>query len=260
MQADKIEGSLAMLPSLWHCLSPEAGHKDAEMYQSSLMSALLGGVFDGTMTYGELHKHGDFGIGTFNQLDGEMVGLDGHFYQLRSDGSAHSVTSDQKTPFAVVTFFRPEKELHISETMTKAQLLALLETATEPNLFSAIKIAGTFREIRTRTVERQVKPYPRLTEATAHETTHTFSDVSGTLSGFRTPAYAQGLGVAGFHLHFLRDDRLAGGHALDYKVNDVVVEVATLHSFHVELPATTSFRDAALSGGAEDQEIRSSEG
>jgi transposase InsO family protein len=30
--------------------------------------------------------------------------------------------------------------------------------------------------------------------------------VLGTLAGLRTPTYAQGIGVAGFHLHFLRQD------------------------------------------------------
>jgi acetolactate decarboxylase len=30
------------------------------------------------MTYEELSSHGDFGLGTFNSLDGEMVELDGN--------------------------------------------------------------------------------------------------------------------------------------------------------------------------------------
>ncbi len=50
------------------------------VYQTSLMSALLGGVYDGEMTVRELLRHGDFGLGTFNALDGEMVVLDGACY------------------------------------------------------------------------------------------------------------------------------------------------------------------------------------
>jgi len=38
---------------------------------------------------GELKRNGDFGIGTFNALDGEMIGLDGAFYQIKVDGVAY---------------------------------------------------------------------------------------------------------------------------------------------------------------------------
>ena len=33
--------------------------------------------------------------------------------------------------------------------------------------------------------------------------------------GFRFPAYAEGIEVAGYHLHFISDDRARGGHVLD---------------------------------------------
>ncbi len=75
-------------------------------YQSSTMTALLDGVYDGGLTYGELEQQGDFGLGTFNELDREMVAVDGRFFQLRSDGTASPVTPDERTPFAAVTYFR----------------------------------------------------------------------------------------------------------------------------------------------------------
>ena len=50
------------------------------------MSQLLDGIYDGEMTIGELLSHGNFGVGTFNGLDGEMVVLDGVCYQVRHDG------------------------------------------------------------------------------------------------------------------------------------------------------------------------------
>ena len=60
----------------------------SEVYQTSTMGALLDGVYDGDVTIAELLTHGDFGLGTFNHLDGEMVVLDGVCHHLRSDGSA----------------------------------------------------------------------------------------------------------------------------------------------------------------------------
>jgi acetolactate decarboxylase len=117
------------------------------------------------------------------------------------------VTADQKTPFAVVTFFQPERELDVGQPMTKSELLATIEKVTNANLFTAVRVDGIFDEVRTRTVQRQVKPFPPLTEAAKHQADNVFTNVEGTLAGFRTPNYAQGIGVAGFHLHFLRKDK-----------------------------------------------------
>ena len=50
-----------------------AQHPDSVLYQTSLMSALLSGVYEGTTTIADLLKHGDFGLGTFNELDGELI-------------------------------------------------------------------------------------------------------------------------------------------------------------------------------------------
>jgi len=83
------------------------GQPESELYQTSLMSALIDGVYDGDMTIEQLLKHGDFGLGTFNELDGELIAFDSEVHQLREDGSARAVRPDQKTPFAVVTHFRP---------------------------------------------------------------------------------------------------------------------------------------------------------
>jgi acetolactate decarboxylase len=253
-------GALDLARPVWHHLHPSTPATAGELFQTSLMSALLSGVYEGTMTYGELHRHGDFGLGTFNDLDGEMVGIDGAFYQLRSDGSARPVQDGQKTPFAVVTFFRPDRQLDITSPLSKPELESYIAQATDANLFAAVKVTGIFDEIRTRTVQQQQRPFPPLTQAAAHQAIRTFQNSAGVLAGFRTPAYAQGIGVAGFHLHFLTSDRQGGGHALDYVVRSGTVEVATLHDFHVELPQSEDFVKATLTGGDIDAGIKSSEG
>lgn len=50
-----------------------AQHPDSVIYQTSLMSALLSGVYEGNTTIADLLTHGDFGLGTFNELDGELI-------------------------------------------------------------------------------------------------------------------------------------------------------------------------------------------
>lgn len=259
-EKSKPSGSWDLLSPVWHHLRPNEAEGTGELFQTSLMAALLGGVYEGSMTYGELHRHGDFGLGTFNELDGEMIGFDGLFYQLRSDGSATLVKDEERTPFAVVTFFKPDLEWKVENLTSKTSLLEAIADATDSNLFAAVKITGFFERITTRTVQRQHKPYPPLTDATAHQAETTFDKVSGTLAGFRTPSFAQGLGVSGFHLHFLRGDGAAGGHSLDYQLRAGTVQVQSLHSFHVELPSSKEFLAAKLSGAAIDSQIKISEG
>jgi acetolactate decarboxylase len=255
-----LEGSLALVKPAWHHLTPGSDHAAGELYQTSLMSALLEGIYEGEVTYGELRKHGDFGLGTFNDLDGEMVGFDGIFYQIRSDGSARRVSPEQKTPFAVVTFFQPDKELELSHGMDKEGLQNLIEGASDANLFTAIKIDGIFGEVDTRTVQQQKKPYPPLTDAAKHQAVTTFRDVRGTLAGFRSPPYAQGIGVAGLHLHFLREDKQAGGHALSYRIHSGRIQLAAQHGFHVELPTSAAFLKASFEKSDLDDKIKSAEG
>jgi acetolactate decarboxylase len=260
MKDSPVPGSLAMIQPAWHHVSGSSEHRAGELYQTSLMSALIAGIYEGDVTYGEIREHGDFGLGTFNDLDGEMVGFDGTFYQLRSDGSARPVASAQKTPFAVVTFFRPDQELDVVQLISKNDLLAMIEAATDANLFSAVRIDGIFEEVRTRTVQRQAKPFPPLTEAAKQQKENVFTDVMGTLAGFRSPAYAQGIGVAGFHLHFLRQDKQAGGHALDYRLRSGKVQICTVHDLHVELPTSTEFLKANFADSALNAKIKAAEG
>lgn len=58
-----------------------AQHPESVLYQTSLMSALLSGVYEGSTTIADLLKHGDFGLGTFNELDGELIAFSSQVYQ-----------------------------------------------------------------------------------------------------------------------------------------------------------------------------------
>ena len=73
-----------------------AQQPDNVLYQTSLMSALLSGVYEGNTTIADLLTHGDFGLGTFNELDGELIAFSSEVYQLRADGSARKARADQK--------------------------------------------------------------------------------------------------------------------------------------------------------------------
>ena len=239
-------------------------HHDAarghEIYQVSTMNAILDGVYDGDVTYAELARHGDFGLGTFNHLDGEMVAVDGRFFHLRSDGSAMPVSPDERTPFAAVTFFEADTTHRLDGPMPRPEVEALVDRlAPSGNLFYALRVNGTFARVVTRTVPMQTPPYPPLTEATADEPITTFTDIAGTLVGFRTPDYAQGIGIAGYHLHFLTAAHDGGGHVLDFTLTEGALRIGTEAELHLCLPTTRAFLDADLAGHDISAEIERAE-
>ena len=75
------------------------------LFQVSTINVLMNGSYEGAMSIGELKRHGDLGIGTFDALDGEMICLDGAFYQIKADGIAYPAPDSLTTPFAVITPF-----------------------------------------------------------------------------------------------------------------------------------------------------------
>lgn len=237
-----------------------AHHRGSEVYQTSTMSALLDGVYDGDVTTRDLLQHGDFGLGTFNRLDGEMLVLDGVCYQLRGDGSACVAEPDLRTPFAVVTWFDADREFDVSAPVDRAELKARIdESLPSTNLIVAVRVTGDFSEIHTRTVTAQQQPYPPFSEATEDQREVRFSDVTGTLAGFRMPDYEQGISVAGYHSHFIDADRSHGGHALDYRLARGRVQISVRSDLHLSLPNTPEFLAAELDRADLDGEIRRTE-
>ena len=207
-----------------------------------MFDALNKGVYGGVLSCGALKQFGDFGIGTFEGLDGEMVLCDGVVYQLDVDGRAHVAEDSLETPFATVTFFKRDKMLRLPPGITYRKLQKLLDAFIgSKNFFYAVKITGTFKKMRTRSVPKQKHPYPPLNSALATQKTRDFESVRGTLVGFRCPAYARGINVVGYNCNFITEDKKAGGHVLDFVTGDVVVEVDTKVNFFMLLPDSSVF-------------------
>jgi alpha-acetolactate decarboxylase len=238
-----------------------AAGKDAEVYQFSTISALLEGVYDGDVTIADILRHGDFGLGTFNHLDGEMVILDGVCYRLRGDGSATRAALTDRTPFAAVTRFHGDFEIPIQTRTERAEVTGAIDRQIKSsNLIYAIRITGRFSDLHTRTVMEQKPPYPPLTQATEGQAEARFTDVNGVLVGFRTPDFEQGISVAGYHLHFLNSDRTTGGHVLDFTLEHGQVEVSGASQLHLSLPTSGAFLGAHLSGPDLAERINKAEG
>ena len=200
------------------------------------MSALLIGRYDGVIPVPELLRCGDFGIGTLDHLDGELIVLDGHAYQVRGDGVVVEVRSDRSTPFAIVTSFDPDGECPCPQVDNLSDLDARLDDAFgEKSKFLAVRVDGRFAAITLRSVYHQEPPYRPLGDVVRSQSVWTHGEVSGTLVGVRSPACVGGLNVPGFHWHFLSDDRSFGGHVLDCRVREGRVSYEVCRDWLIKL-------------------------
>jgi acetolactate decarboxylase len=216
------------------------------VYQISTATALVEGVYQGAVRIAKLREHGDLGLGTFEELDGEMVIVDGKFYQVRCDGSVREVDDNVLTPFAVIARFAPEACVTLEECPDMRQLTSSFDTLRRSeNEFYALRVTGSFAHVRTRAVCRTKEGVP-LVQAAAVQPEFDFRDISGTLVGFWTPEYARSLNVPGYHLHFLSDDHNSGGHLLQCSGASLRLEIQREGSYHVALPETEDFLKADL--------------
>src|SRR5215203_6598745 len=212
-------------------------HLHHTLFQTSTVDALLEGKYEGDVSFAELGDRGDFGLGTFDALDGEMICLDGSFFQVKADGRAYAVERKARTPFAVVTVFEPDTSQTLSMPMDFEALSDYLDGIIGGRVVcAAIRVDGRFEYVKTRSVPRQRKPYPPLAEVVEHQPTFELRDVGGSLVGFRFPRYAQGLNVAGYHFHFITEDRSAGGHVLELGLTSGKLRVDAEADLRLELP------------------------
>src|SRR4051794_7288420 len=171
-----------------------AEHEPHVVFQTSTLDALLDGGFDGDVSFAELATHGDFGLGTLNGLDGEMIALEGRFLRADVDGRITEVDPAARTPFAVLTWFAPTVSFSLDEPSDHAALVREINRHAPPGSpVCAVRIEGAFDVVHARSVPRHEPPYSSLDQIAHEQHVFDFADVEGTMVGFRFPAYAQGI-------------------------------------------------------------------
>lgn len=212
-------------------------NSDYKIYQVSTLPDLSAGDFTGFVSIGSLKHHGDTGIGTFNQLNGEMIVINGTVYQVKNDGSVYTPNDSTTTPFAMVTYFKTSKTITINRTMSYAEFEQFLNTALPSNnLFYCFIVTGTYENLTARSEPEQYEPYPNLTTALSNQTVFNFTDVGGTMVGFWCPAYAAGVNNNDYHFHFLSSDKKQGGHVINCTVKNVTIQIDYIPSIFVLYP------------------------
>lgn len=218
------------------------------LYQYSTIDALLAGLYDGELTIKNLMFQGDFGLGTLNGIDGELVVLDGTPYHISAGGKATVPADSAKVPFATVSFFEEDMILKLDRIQSLQDLnKAITLGLPSKNAFYAIRIDGRFAFVKARAIPKQNPPYEPLHEVVKHQVVVQFSS-EGTLVGYYSPSFVKGVNVPGYHWHFITKDRTGGGHVLDCSFAPTTARLDSVYAFSVKLPESHEFSELDLSG------------
>ena len=217
-------------------------------YQIGTIRSLITGVYEGDITFRALANYGNFGLGTFDGVDGEMIALDGDFYRIDARGKSHQVSPDRKTPFGIVTHFQEieTKPLHAFQDLGSLQenITSFFESK---NIIYAIRIDGSFKSVKLRSEHPQPSGHRPLSETMARvQTTFTFQEINGTMVGFWFPQYLQAINVPGFHFHFLDSSHTMGGHLFEVELHQGSLQLMPLFDFGMHLLHTPLFEQADL--------------
>jgi acetolactate decarboxylase len=223
-----------------------SSNEEDMIFHYSILKALDNGVLEGDMKVGELKQHGDFGLGTYNRMNGEMVVLDHVVYRVAQDGTVMQADDDSLIPYSIVTFYRQDDTLLMRGEINYPALKAFAERhVPSRNLFYAFRIRGEFDYIRCGGADRQEKPYNEpLDQMLADRPQYEGRNTKGTLVGFWCPAYIGDINTAGFHLHFIADDHSMGGHLMEFTARSLEIGYDIKPVYKMVLPETGDFRKA----------------
>lgn len=216
------------------------------IFQVSTSGAIVQGLYQGCVSVADLRRLGDLGIGTFEDLDGEMILIDGRCFQARSDGIVVEAPDDALTPFATVVSFAPDSTADVADVTSYEMLTTLIDGLRKSkNGMVSLRITGRFDAMHVRAACRTESGID-LVEATSRQSLFEFADVPGTIVGFWSPEYTQTISIAGYHMHFISDDRTMGGHVLDLSASSLHVEINDVNDVRLAIPETTAFLEADL--------------
>ena len=239
---------LALIGAAAACHAPAAATAPAArpptLVNASTRAAYNAGVYDGFISVGELRARGDLGLGATDRNDGEFTVVDGVYYRARVDGTVSVLRDDELVPLASVVAFRPDRRLHLTGPLTRAELEARLdEWLPGATRMFALRIHGRFKHLTAGSTPAQDKPYRRFREIYDQYRFLPHDAVTATLAGFRMPDVRRG---HYYHFHMITDDKRAGGHVDDEIVEDVDVDAEELQRIEIIVANSPSFLAADL--------------
>lgn len=223
-------------------------------FQAGVLPAFMQGIYEGDINFKTLALHGDFGLGTFNAVDGEMIAVDGQYYRIDEYGKAGIVSPELCTPFAVVTQFKSVKSFSIQQIDNLNLLNATLDAhIPTQNIFYMMRVDAEFDWIKVRSASCQQHPYKPLAETLPKlQKEFEYNDIKGTLVVTRCPAYSAAVTIAGYHYHFIDQAREVGGHVFDVRIKTAKVTISPIRRFSMVMFSTPEFFEIQLENYLED--------
>ena len=221
------------------------------LFQVSTLQALMQGYYYPVSTVGELKQNGDFGIGCFEAVNGELIMVDGVVYQAIHDSSILVPDNNTTIPYATVTFFNNDISFELENVSSMENLKEQLNKIVNENgnnIFYFVRIDGTFDTLYYRSEYAQKEPYKPL--AKAMETDQTFfnkENETGTIVGLYCPDFMDKLNSPGWHFHFITQDKKSGGHLLNLSSKKIAVQLDKKTDFKMILPEEEKFQNMQLS-------------
>ena len=233
------------------------------MYQVSTLQALILGYSRTVINVDELIQHGDTGLGTFEDVNGEMIVMYGHCYRSDQFGNVTEVDPSTGIPFATVARLYGNQQFQLNDmpnfASIQTELTRKIEEVFGLNSMHIVRIDGEFGKIDARSEGPYRSHHIRLKEILLHtQQSFLFENIRGSLVGVYFPDYMDGINMPGWHLHFLSEDRTKGGHVFDASIIKGAARVDKITSIHINLPKEASFDTYSLKEDLES-EIKSVE-
>ncbi|QLK86856.1 acetolactate decarboxylase [Staphylococcus sp. 17KM0847] len=212
------------------------------LYQHGTLGTLMAGALEGTCSIHTLLQYGDHGIATLTGSDGEVIFVDGEAYHATTtDHNVRHLTGDELVPYASISKFVSDTTFDVQHLNQETLYKEIRNQMLSENLFAVIKIKGVFDMMHIRVMPKQTPPYTRLIKSAQAQPEYTRNNISGTIVAVYTPEVFHGIGSAGFHAHFLSDDRQFMGHILNFDVTNAAVEIQNCPIFEQHLSTKPSF-------------------
>ena len=234
-----------------------------KMYQVSTLQALALGYSRAVVSAGELLQKGDTGLGTFENVDGEMIVMEGRCYRADQDGQVSVVDPKTGVPFAAVARLYGEHRFELNAMpnidSVRAELTERIEGRFGLNSMHVVRIDGEFEKVDARSESPYRSHHVTLKEILGKtQKAFVFENIRGSLVGVYFPDFMDGINMPGWHLHFLSEDRTKGGHVFDVSVRTGTAMVDKICSMELDLPKEAAFDTYALKQDLRD-EIKSVE-
>ena len=233
------------------------------MYQVSTLQALALGYNRAVISAGELIQEGDTGLGTFEDVNGEMIVMDGHCYRADQRGHVTMVAPETGVPFAAVAKLYGKQQFTLKDMpdfeSVQTELTRKIEEVFGLNSMHIVRIDGEFEKVDARSEAPYKSQHISLKEILSQtQEAFLFENIRGSLVGVYFPDYMDGINMPGWHLHFLSEDRSKGGHVFDVCIREGTVNADKISNIFIKLPEEAAFDTYSLKQDLQE-EIKSVE-